>query len=135
MRRKRPEYEYTPPGEEFSRPPEQPETLNDRRRYPGAEGFAADSRAPADPQTVPTLETAAAKESPNAGAAASPEERKAKRRRTLLLQASAVAATVVLATNSFGIDFLGFDGLFNDSVILGEFHDHEHEHWDEPYED
>ncbi|MBP5154255.1 MAG: hypothetical protein ILP12_04545 [Lachnospiraceae bacterium] len=112
--------EYTLPAEEYSLPPEIPETLRDQSRFAGAPG--RDLRAPADPTVSETLQTAqpARETAEKAGA------KRSLFRRSLLLQAAAVAASVVLVTSSFGLDFLGIDGLFNDSVLFEEFSEHSH---------
>ena len=120
MKRYRNESEYSLPGDEYTLPPEQPETLLDKSRYPGAFGAPSESRAEAEERVKPTLladesALAASKEAD----ASQTTARKTKRKRSLLLQMAAVASSLVLVTNSFGLDFLGLDGLFNDSVIIG----------------
>ena len=115
--------EYSLPGAEFTQPPEQPETLQDKRKYPGALGVPPEPKAAVEDlgAAEPTLQAAettraASVEADSTQAAA----RKTKRKRSLLLQMAAIASSVVLVTNSFGLDFLGLDGLFNDSVIVGQ---------------
>ena len=125
--------DFTKPGEEFSLPPEQSATLG-KRSF--ADRFGARTRRLAEPgetreQSGPSAEEAPDDKTPGEEAAAASAqsisadasqaaERKTKRKRSLLLQFAAAASSVVLVTNSFGLDFLGLDGLFNDSVILGE---------------
>ena len=104
--------EFSPPGEEFTRPPEVSETLSDHSRYPA--GFSA-QRPEADASSF-AEEEASGEETASQSKAAN---RQAARKRSLLLQFAAVASSVVLVTNSFGLDFLGLDGFFNDSVITG----------------
>ena len=113
--------EYSAPAEEFTRPPEQRQTLNDRTRYPGG-GFA---RKLQEGSLAATLDEEPAAAAPEIAVSeekktsdADPAQRQSVRKRSLLLQFAAAASSVVLVTNSFGIDFLGHDGLFNDSVIL-----------------
>ena len=135
MRHSYDQSEYTRPGEEFSLPPEQSATLSGGRRL--TDRFGVQKRNLAEPNEAERLAAEVLAEEGPAGEAAGEEltvsaedpasadakqaaERKEKRRRSLLLQFAAVASSVVLVTNSFGIDFLGMDGLFNDSVILGE---------------
>ena len=135
MRHSYDQSEYTRPGEEFSLPPEQSATLHGRRT--SADRFGVQKRNLAEPNETERQAAEVLAEEGPAGEAAGEEltvsaedpasadakqtaERKEKRRRSLLLQFAAVASSVVLVTNSFGIDFLGMDGLFNDSVILGE---------------
>ena len=117
MRKDSNQSEYGLPGAEFTLPPEQRETLTDRRRVQGPEESRRRTELPADELGAPSL---SAPEETGAGAGQQEAaDRRSKRRRSLLLQFSAVAASVVLVTNSFGLDLLGLDGLFNDSVILG----------------
>ena len=147
MRHSYDQSEYTRPGEEFTLPPEQSATLSGGRRLTGR--FGVQKRNLAEPneaerQAAEVLaEEGPAGEAPgeelttSAASSASADakqtaERKEKRRRSLLLQFAAVASSVVLVTNSFGIDLLGMDGLFNDSVIFGEVHSSEPDHWHEP---
>lgn len=135
MRHSYDQSEYTRPGEEFSLPPEQSATLSGGRRL--TDRFGVQKRNLAEPNETERQAAEVLAEEGPAGEAAGEEltvsaedpasadakqaaERKEKRRRSLLLQFAAVASSVVLVTNSFGIDFLGMDGLFNDSVILGE---------------
>ena len=132
------------PDEEFSLPPEQSATLSGRRY--GADRFGVPSRKLAEPGEI---EEAAIGPVPEEGPGKAPEEeaspaeqdaqqtkaRREKHRRSLLLQMAAAATSVVLVTSSFGIDVLGLDGLFNDSVILGEAsteHDSPERYDDEP---
>lgn len=132
------------PDEEFSLPPEQSATLSGGRY--GADRFGAPSRTLAEPGEA---EEQALGALPEEGTGKAPEEeaspaeqdaqqtkaRREKHRRSLLLQMAAAAASVVLVTSSFGIDVLGLDGLFNDSVILGEAsteHDSPERYDDEP---
>lgn len=117
------------PDEEFSLPPEQSATLSGRRY--GADRFGVPSRKLAEPGEI---EEEAIGPVPEEGPGKAPEEeaspaeqdaqqtkaRREKHRRSLLLQMAAAATSVVLVTSSFGIDVLGLDGLFNDSVIFGE---------------
>lgn len=123
--------EFRRAGEEVALPPEIPETLND----PALRG--AD-----DPQGRTILpETARSEVSDPMGTSAengAPSGKKrgswaddhiVKRQKSLLLQMAAAAATVVLVTNSFGLDFLKVNGLFNDSVIFADVK--EFEYWDE----
>ena len=141
MRRSFDQSEYTQPGAEFDLPPEQSATLQGGRHF--ADRFGAPSRTLAEPgeaeeQILGALPEEGPGEAPKEEAPSpaeqdmkQTEERKTKRKRSLLLQFAAAASSVVLVTNSFGIDFLGMDGLFNDSVILGEVsteHDPENEH-------
>ena len=114
--------EYALPAEEFASPPEQPETLQDKRRYPGAPGTPPEPKADSGDPVNPTIsaaaeEAAAAEKASEIGQTAA---RQARKKRSLLLQIAAVASSVVLVSNSFGLDFLGLDGLFNDSVIIGQ---------------
>ena len=143
--------DYTKPGEEFSPPPEQSATLFGGSRF--ADGFGARKRSLAEPDEAerqaaevlaeegPAGEapgeelTTSAASSGASGDAAQAAGRKEKRKRSLLLQFAAVASSVVLVTNSFGIDLLGMDGLFNDSVIMGEVSDSATGHYDEPTHD
>ena len=116
------ESEYALPAEEFTSPPEQPETLQDKRRYPGAPGTPPEPKAAVEDPVNPTIsaaaeEAAAAAKASEAGQTAA---RQARKKRSLLLQIAAVASSVVLVSNSFGLDFLGLDGLFNDSVLIGQ---------------
>ncbi len=147
MRHSYDQSEYTRPGEEFSLPPEQSATLSGGRRL--TDRFGVRERNLAEPdeaerQAAEILaEEGPAGEAPgeelttSAASSASADaqqtaERRARKKRSLLLQFAAVASSVVLVTNSFGIDLLGLDGLFNDSVIFGEVHSSEPDHWLEP---
>lgn len=147
MRHSYDQSEYTRPGEEFSLPPEQSATLSGGRRF--ADRFGMRKRALAEPDESEKQAAEVLAEEGPAGAPASVEltpseassasadaqqtvERRAKKKRSLLLQFAAAASSVVLVTNSFGIDLLGMDGLFNDSVIFGEVHSSEPDHWNEP---
>ena len=108
--------EYPKPGEEFSPPPEQPATLSEKGRYAGAFGVQERRLAAPDEPERQAAEIPAGEKpnvSPSAGGST-------KKKHSLLLQFAAVASSFVLITSSFGIDFLGLDGLFNDSVIFGE---------------
>ena len=136
MRHSYDQSEYTRPGEEFTLPPEQSATLSGGRRLTGR--FGVQKRNLAEPNEAERQAAEVLAEEGPAGEAAGEElttsaassgasrdaaqaaGRKEKRKRSLLLQFAAVASSVVLVTNSFGIDLLGMDGLFNDSVILGE---------------
>ncbi len=135
MRHSYDQSEYTRPGEEYTLPPEQSATLSGGRRL--ADRFGTQKRSLAEPDEAERQAAEVLAEEGPAGEAAGEElttseassasadakqtaERKEKRKRSLLLQFAAVASSVVLVTNSFGIDILGMDGLFNDSVILGE---------------
>ena len=122
MSRKNDPLEYSLPGEEFTRPPEVSETLKGQSRYPGGFGARAQAQTAADPVQPTLAEPARAEET--AGRAATSQSR---RKRTLLLQFAAVASSVVLVANSFGLDLLGLDGLFNDSVLFGHV---EEEHYE-----
>lgn len=147
MRHSYDQSEYTRPGEEFSLPPEQSATLSGGRRL--TDRFGVRERNLAEPdeaerQAAEILaEEGPAGEAPgeelttSAASSASADaqqtaERRARKKRSLLLQFAAAASSVVLVTNSFGIDLLGLDGLFNDSVIFGEVHSSEPDHWLEP---
>ena len=55
MKRYRNESEYSLPGDEYTLPPEQPETLLDKSRYPGAFSAPSESRAEAEERVKPTL--------------------------------------------------------------------------------
>ena len=138
--------EYTKPVAEYNPPPEQSATLSGGRRF--ADRFGLKSRHLAEvgetETQAPELQTGALPDDeqpePEPGPAASADatqasERMAKRKRSLLLQFAAAASSVVLVTNSFGIDLLGVDGLFNDSVIMGELStEHASGHYDDdPY--
>ena len=48
--------EYNLPGEEYTRPPEVPETLRDASRYPGGVGVRPESVAKVDDAPPETLE-------------------------------------------------------------------------------
>ena len=150
MRHSYDQSEYTRPGEEFTLPPEQSATLSGGRRLTGR--FGVQKRNLAEPneaerQAAEVLaEEGPAGEAPgeelttSAASSASADaqqtvERRAKKKRSLLLQFAAVASSVVLVTNSFGIDLLGMDGLFNDSVLFGEVHSTEPDDWHEPEHD
>ena len=147
MRHSYDQSEYTRPGEEFSLPPEQSATLSGGRRL--TDRFGVRERNLAEPdeaerQAAEILaEEGPAGEAPgeelttSAASSASADaqqtaERRARKKRSLLLQFAAAASSIVLVTNSFGIDLLGLDGLFNDSVIFGEVHSSEPDHWHEP---
>ena len=147
MRHSYDQSEYTRPGEEFSLPPEQSATLSGGRRL--TDRFGVRERNLAEPdeaerQAAEILaEEGPAGEAPgeelttSAASSASADaqqtaERRARKKRSLLLQFAAAASSIVLVTNSFGIDLLGLDGLFNDSVIFGEVHSSEPDHWLEP---
>ncbi|MBQ6293050.1 MAG: hypothetical protein IJK77_04190 [Lachnospiraceae bacterium] len=151
MRRSFDQSEFTQPGAEFNLPPEQSATLSGGRRL--ADRFGARKRSLAEPDeaerqaaevlaeegpageaTGEELTTSAAS-SGASGDAAQAAGRKEKRKRSLLLQFAAVASSVVLVTNSFSIDLLGMDGLFNDSVLFGEVHSTEPDDWHEPEHD
>ncbi len=116
------ESEYALPAEEFTSPPEQPETLQDKRRYPGAPGTPPEPKAAVEDPVNPTISAATeeAADAAKASEAGQTAARQARKKRSLLLQIAAVASSVVLVSNSFGLDFLGLDGLFNDSVIIGQ---------------
>ena len=131
MRHSYDQSEYTRPGEEFSLPPEQSATLSGGRRL--TDRFGVRERNLAEPdeaerQAAEILaEEGPAGEAPgeelttSAASSASADaqqtaERRARKKRSLLLQFAAAASSIVLVTNSFGIDLLGLDGLFNDSV-------------------
>ena len=147
MRHSYDQSEYTRPGEEFSLPPEQSATLSGGRRLTDrfgvrernlaepdeAERQAAEILAEEGPAgEAPGEELTASAASSASADAQQTAERRAKKKRSLLLQFAAAASSVVLVTNSFGIDLLGLDGLFNDSVIFGEVHSSEPDHWHEP---
>ncbi len=118
MRKDSNQSEYGLPGAEFTLPSEQPETLSDKRRYPAAPAETVpETRLPADELGASLLR---APEEGDAQEGKKTAARRERKKRSLLLQFSAVAASVVLVTNSFGLDFLGLDGLFNDSVITGQ---------------
>ncbi len=146
MRRSFDQSEFTQPGAEFNLPPEQSATLHGGRHF--ADRFGAPSRTLAEPgeaeeQILGPVPEEGPGEAPKEEAPSSAEqdmkqtaERQTKRKRSLLLQFAAAAASVSLVTTSFGIDLLGLDGLFNDSVILGEVsHDHDHDNEYEPTHD
>ena len=131
MRSSTEQSEYTKPGAEFSPPPEQSATLSGKRRFADRFGGKARRLAEADEPELQASERRTeappddGQPGPEAAASAAADKSQAaehmdKRKRSLLLQFAAVASSVVLVTNSFGLDFLGLDGLFNDSVILGE---------------
>ncbi len=139
MRRSFDQSEFTQPGAEFNLPPEQSATLHGGRHF--TDRFGAPSRTLAEPgeaeeQILGPVPEEGPGEAPKEEAPSSAEqdmkqtaERQTKRKRSLLLQFAAAAASVSLVTTSFGIDLLGMDGLFNDSVIIGEVsHDHDNEY-------
>ena len=107
------EQEYTLPGPEYTPPAEVPQTLEQSAPPTGTGQETRETLTSGD-----TLSDDGVLQE-DSGGKAHGEPRRAKWTRTLLLQAAAVAAATVLATNSFGMDFLKMDGLFNDSVLTG----------------